>query len=112
MSTFTAIHRDGLDRAVLPMHGETVTYTPSGGSATAITAIVERDPVDTVPTDRGNQPRRARRIRVSKSDVATVTIGADTVLVKTMADDASYTTYSVGAILEDHAGAWLLDLGG
>lgn len=112
MSTFSDIHQDGLDNAVIPMYGESVTYTPDGGAAVTITVIVERDPVDTIPTDRGNMPRRARRIRVSKTDVATVTIGGDTVAVKTMADDATATTYRVGAILEDHGGAFLLDLGG
>ena len=112
MSVFSSIHQDGLDGVVLPTFGETVTYTPDGGAAVSVTAIVERDAVDTVPTDRGLMPRRIRRIRVSKTDVATVTIGGDTVAIKTMVDDASATTYRVGAILEDHGGAWLLDLGG
>lgn len=112
MATFADIHKAGFDRVLSDMYGETVTYTPDSGSATSISVIVERDAVDTVPTDRGNVPRRARRIRVSKTDVATVTIGGDTVAVKTMADDATATTYRIGAILEDHGGVWLLDLGG
>lgn len=112
MTTFADIHQDGFDNVLLAMYGESATYTPDGGAAATITVIVERDPVDTVPTDRGNVPRRARRIRVSKTDVAAVTIGGDTVAIKTMADDASATTYRVGAILEDHGGVWLLDLGG
>lgn len=105
MTAFDTLHGAALDGVILPQFAETVTYTPKGGSAVSISAIVLRDPVSPAGL---NMPRRAREIVVSKTDVPTVNTGGDTVSILPMPDSAATVPYRIGAIAESHAGGWRL----
>jgi len=59
-----------LDRVEFRDWGETVTYTPSGGDAQSITAIVLRQEQEVEPTENGLEIRRRVPVKLMISDVA------------------------------------------
>lgn len=91
---------------------EEIVYTPSGGIAKTIDAVVNRDAVK--EDSAGKQNLRSLNIEIEISTdattgVAIVTAGEDTVaLAKRVGETA--TTMTVGGIIYSDAGAWRLRL--
>lgn len=110
MSRFATAHQSIGAPALLAQHGETVTYTPDGGDATSVSAIVYREPIESRGPDGNVRLEYALSIALSKADVATVTTGADTVALKKRSNSASDTTFRVTSIVEQSGGMWLLGL--
>jgi len=101
---------------------ETITYTPSGGTAKSISAIVYREgTTQTVPSRRtgaGENKTITRRydIQIHISTDATdgiqsVTVMKDTVALKRKVNDSSNETFLVRGIIEEDTGAYWLGLG-
>lgn len=96
---------------------EEITYTPSGGSAKTIRAIVFREGA----TERD---RNVRGIRTSDrrydleilistdatNGIETVTVNEDVITVKPHIGDASARTFTVAGIVQNDAGAHRLRL--
>jgi hypothetical protein len=94
---------------------ENVIYTPSGGSAATIAAIVQRDrPAEernNAPGSVGGSERRYPiEITVSATDVATVTPHNDVVQIYAKVGDATRKSYRVASIISQDDGAWQLGL--
>ena len=60
-----------LNRTEFRDWGEDVSYTPSGGEAVTITAIVHRDQADLEPTEDGLQIKRHVPVLLQTADVST-----------------------------------------
>jgi hypothetical protein len=92
---------------------EEVAYTPDGGTASPIKAIVERTAIST-PTSRESTRADQRRyevaIYVSRSDVSIVTPRADTVTLYRRNGDANTTVMSVAGVISSDAGSFYLGL--
>ncbi len=88
---------------------ETVYYTQSGGSETAIVAHVFREYPEESPT-HGRAPKTMPRILVwvHKDDVDTVTPNVDTVRLYRDIGDSSYKTFVVHAIESQDASSYTL----
>ena len=87
---------------------ELISYTPDGGSATSINAIVFRDGLEQFTTVHGLKAAQFKAvIVVSKTDITTVS---------TQSDKASFTlngateVFRVRAILQEDQGAFYLGL--
>lgn len=92
--------------------GESVTYTPKGGVAKAINAIVTRDPVQYAGAN-GQVVALPRSIEVladATLGVATVNVGGDMVALKENVGDTANKTYTVRRIIDQTGGRWLLGL--
>lgn len=85
--------------------GEDITYTPSGGSASTITAIVIRGQL--VEKGRG-QVVQQMEIIVSMDDVPTVKTNGDRVALKRNRDDAANSTMTVTHVVNQDGNAWRL----
>lgn len=109
MSLFDDMHKNAA-AAMLPVLGDSVTYTPSGGSATTIYAIVNRDGIVVDGVNPGDILNFVTTIQVSKADVTTVTKNVDTVALKRNSDDASDTTMTVQSIIDESGGMWHLEV--
>jgi hypothetical protein len=91
--------------------GESVMYTPIAGAGSTYTAVVDRRPQE--PVD-GQSTGIAPNVVVSlardpagTNGPASVSLG-DTITLKTRIGDLTTTEISVVEILENDAGAWLL----
>lgn len=97
-SDFDAIMA-GADAILNDQFGETITYTPVGGSAVPLTAIVERDrflEVELVGEGRGYEMRGT--VQVLKSELAANSItpaGDDTMTFKLASIDTEVSTWTV-----------------
>jgi hypothetical protein len=105
VSHFNGMHKAAMS-AMLPDMGESITYTPSGGQATTIKAVVNRGYI--VDVGDPSVLDYEISISVSRDDIAAVVVGADTVAIKRDLDDSSATTMTVRKILDQSGGAWLL----
>lgn len=94
---------------LLARFGETVTYTPSGGSATSITALVFREVLAPVPTDPTSRVEYGYAIWVQSSDVSNPVIGTDTVALKRHRGESATHTRTVRARKQENGG-WRLEL--
>jgi hypothetical protein len=84
---------------------ETITYTPSGGSAVRISAIVNRGGISS-PSGKTEKDRKfAIDVVVSTADVPTVLVNADRFAVKKRADDVAETTYLAAGLIYSDQGA-------
>jgi len=94
---------------------EDIVYTPSGGSAATISAIVDRGPPIQAGRARGVDSNPNRRhevtIYVSTTDVPTVTPNEDTVQVKARVGDSMTRTMTVRSVISSDAGCQQLALG-
>ena len=94
---------------------ETITYTPDGGVASSITAVVDRGGAKDVEIrvrgfSRSNARRYDMEIWISTSDVATVKVNADKVTLLARIGDTVPKTYVVKGIVDNDAGCWHLEL--
>lgn len=101
---------------LMDMHSESVTYTPKGLVATAINAIVIRDPIAQFGPD-GSVTQYPCEIIIGKAAFEANWTGAspncngDTVAIKRRVSDAATTTFSVSALLGGQgADVWYLGL--
>lgn len=101
---------------------ESIIYTPSGGTAKTINAIVYRDgTTQTVPSRRTGASENktiARRYDVeihistdATAGIETVTIQEDKVALKRRTNDSSNTNFLVKGIVQEDVGAYWLGLG-
>ena len=99
---------------------EDVIYTPSGGSAKTISAIIYRDGLTSTNTSRrvgGETQSKMRNYAISISistdateGIETITVNEDFVALKRRVNDAANSNFRVSGIMEDDEGAWLLGL--
>jgi len=99
---------------------ETITYTPSGGVAKSIDAVVFREnsmhssPSGRVGGDRTTKTRAYKMSVIISTDstegVSTITTNEDTVTMKEREADTTTKTFTVGGILYSDAGGWHLGL--
>ena len=77
--------------SLLAYFGETITYTPRGGSGSSITAVVNRDAIEDVLDDRGDHTIKTVLVTISQADVAapavddSITVDSVTYAVKEIA---------------------------
>lgn len=96
--------------ALFASDGETITITPSGGSASTVTRRVIRDPLQPVGPTAETMNDYPITVWVYQADLPTVTIGADTIAVGRRKGDSTLTTYTVKEILDQTGGQWHLRL--
>ena len=99
---------------------EDIIYTPSGGAAKTIKAIVYRDGAGyTTPSGRtgGESQSKSRNYNMSvhisndsTNGIATITVREDTVKCKRRHSDTLNSTFLVSGIIQDDEGAWWLGL--
>lgn len=94
---------------IAQLGGELVTYTPSGGSAKVIRAVVERDrPSHQVQQTNGvGYGVNTRQLLIAKdadAGMTTIQEHKDTVRFKKNLSDATETTFKVQTILAEDAG--------
>lgn len=94
--------------------GESITYTPDGGSAKSITAVVDRNPLASVPTAGRAVARNLVQVTLANHATTGVTAikeGFDTVALKLRRDDAATTTLVIRRVIEaeSDAGMWRLE---
>lgn len=110
MSTFASNYADFAGGRLADYFGESVTYTPSGGSATSIQAILTRQQVETI----GNMGDGAYAYSVTawirKADVPTLTIRKDTIAFKVNTWDAATVTRVIQECVEQTADMYLVRL--
>lgn len=115
MTTATELQDDFSNTVDDAMFGESMTYTPTGGAATAVIGFIYRRRL------RSRQQRNdgaagssvieyAIEIAISKADIATVTVNADTVQVYQNIGDAAKKTYRVAAVISQDPAVWHLGL--
>jgi len=99
---------------------EDIIYTPSGGAAKTIKAIVYRDGAGyTTPSGRtgGESQSKSRNYNISihisndaTNGIATITVKEDAVKCKRRYSDSANSTFLVSGIIQDDEGAWHLGL--
>lgn len=104
MSTFAASFVSFAAPMLLDQFAETVTYTPSGGSATSIDAILIRQQVETIGGMGEVGHRTSITAWMRESDVSTLAKNADTIAYKVSTTDAASVTSKVMEVLERTAG--------
>lgn len=90
--------------------GEAVTYTPTGGAATAIEAIVIRQQVETIGGMGEVGHRMSITAWVRQSDVPNLTKNADTIAYKVSTDDAASVPGKIMEVIERTGGMVYLRL--
>ena len=93
------------------LDGETITYTPSGGTPRSIPASVRRDE----PLEEGVGGAPVRRYQVTVANDATQgvsapAIGKDTMSLKVHVADANPATFRLTRILFEDPGAYVLEV--
>lgn len=104
-----AIFEDMHDTIISEMDDsvETVTYTPKGGTATSISAILFRAPPVLEEGRRQVSPKSTNiRVYFRKSDVADVNINSDTIAFKRHIGDSSTETFKVRGIVKQDVGSF------
>jgi len=90
--------------------GETVTYTPAGGSGVEYSAVVHRAPLEV--QDEGAVAESftvfLRYDSAGTNGPASIDIGGDAIALKKRIGDASNTTYSIRHITNQDNGGWVL----
>src|SRR5574343_292898 len=89
---------------------ESITYTPSGGAAVTVSAIVNRNPLQTRGTDNNARLEFEIEIEVAVESVAAVILNGDTVALKKREGDTADTTFKVSHIVQQDSGMWRLGL--
>jgi hypothetical protein len=98
--------------ALAELHGESVSVTVAGGTATAVTAVVERMPLAARPTsDRFPAWRVELTVRASDWPAAAVAVGSDRVTLALHPPATATTTLRVLELLEQGGGLWRLGCG-
>lgn len=105
-SSFDTLYNSVAHAPLQSRFGETVSYTPTGGAASSISAIVERGQMRSVSPQTGIIYEYELAVWVSTDDVAALTVGADTIAAKRRVTDASNTTFVVKA-LDQQSGSML-----
>jgi len=122
MTTDLELKEEFIDVFLASGFQESITYTPSGGTAKTINAIVYRSgTTQTVPSRRTGASENktiSRRYDVeihistdATSGIQTVKINADKVALKRRTNDTSNTTFLVRGIIQEDVGAYWLGLG-
>ena len=122
MATDLELQEEFVDVFLTSGFQESIIYTPSGGSAKTINAMIYRDgTTQTVPSRRtgaGENKTISRRYDIeihistdATSGIQTVTINEDTVKLKRRTNDTSNTTFLVRGIVQEDVGAYWLGLG-
>lgn len=92
--------------SLLAQFGESITYTPIGGSAATVTAIVTRRPAVEISGTRVEVPVE---FMVKQADVPTLSLGRDRVWIKRAKQDAAADEFRVvGPILSQDGGMYRL----
>lgn len=114
LTRFDQRFRDGPLTRILDDRGVECTYTPSGAAALSIQVevIPEELQLQRVGPEGVARYEYAREIRVSQADVATVTVGADTVAIPKFPNDVGTTNYKVATKIGEAGGSWRLGLKG
>ena len=119
MSAFDANFAAGAAASLLAVHGEDVTYTPHGGAARTIVAIVERDARTTI-SEGARTPSATMTVLstngASKTDDGFGGIGLDE--IKPGGDTIGYTvrkgeatsTRRIGSIVEQAGGMLIVEV--
>lgn len=94
---------------MLARFGEDVTYTPSGGSASTIKAMVFRDVLSPVSADQTNRVEYGLHIWVSSDDVSDPIVNADSVALKMHRGYSATHTRKVRGRKQENGG-WRLEL--
>lgn len=122
MATDLKLDEMFIDQILTSGFQESIIYTPSGGVAKTINAIIYRDgTTQTVPSRRTGASENktiSRRydieIRISTDatdGIQTVTIMEDKVALKRRTNDTSNTSFIVRGIIQEDIGAYWLGLG-
>ena len=95
---------------------ENIAYTPSGGVATTIEAIVDRGgsrqtKVRTRPGAEMDNRSFAIEIWIAVNDIASVTLDEDKVELAARIGDTATLKYRVRGVIDNDLGAWHLGLG-
>lgn len=108
-----AIDFSGDTLAMLADSGESVTYTPLGGTARTITAIIDRQEVSTI---NGSEPQRQMVITVVVANDATlgiassaINLGGDTITLPVRYGNTA-TQRRIARIIDHDQGALTLEL--
>lgn len=88
--------------------GETVTITPSGGSAVEVKAVILRDGISPRRTDGGRTGFYPLTVLVNIADLPTPVIKGDSIALKLRRSDAANTTVKVCEIPRQDMGMWRL----
>lgn len=95
---------------LLAAFGETVSYQQPSLPGVNCTVLIRRGGLTLTGLNRNSQPEYAVEIFVSRQDVSSVNVGADTVALLQRVSDSSAKTYTVSKILGQEAGVWHLGL--
>jgi len=90
---------------------ETVTYTPYGGEARSIKAIIERGRLEPAAEDHGRMLANSVEIMIANHaeyGVVSVNKGNDTVALKKTLGDESDTVFFVADVISHDEGMWHL----
>jgi len=109
--------QDDMDKIFLASgFEEDIVYTPSGGSAKTISAIVYRQGInESLQRQRVQTATRKYDIEIdistdSTNGIETVTINTDTVILKPKIGDDSTKTFTVAGTIQNDEGAFRLGL--
>lgn len=122
MATDLELQEEFIDVFLTSGFQESIIYTPSGGTAKTINAIIYRSgTTQTVPSRRtgaGENKTISRRYDIeihistdATSGIGTVTINEDQVQLKRRVNDSSNTKFLVRGIIQEDTGAYWLGLG-
>lgn len=109
-SEFEQDWSDGPTDTLLEKFGESVSYTPRGGAATTITAVIVRRPLQVVDEMHGPVIEYARSAWISRSDAPTLNINGDALSCRARIEDAANSAFRLSALLNQAAGMWHVSL--
>ena len=95
------------------LDGETITYTPSGGTPRSIPASVRREEPLEEGIGGGGAPVRRYQVTVANDatqGVSAPAIGKDTMSLKVHVADANPATFRLTRILFEDPGAYVLEV--
>ena len=93
------------------MNGETATLTPSGGSPTTVSVVVERGELELHgPAGVQRLQYRIRSVKIRKADHTTLTIDGDTIALPRRLG-GSNVTYTIKELLDQEGGFWTVGVG-
>lgn len=95
----------------MEFHGEPVTYTPKGGEAVEIYAIVHRDPTMVRGDDGRRRMTDGIEMELDKSDVPDVVENGDVVTFPKRPGSVATLTRPVAKVLRSVGGTWGVRLG-
>jgi hypothetical protein len=115
MTTSAELQADFANTVDDAMFGESITYTPTGGAATAVTGFVYRRRLRSRPQRNDGAAgssvvEYAIEVAISKADIDTVTLAADTVALCANIGDSATKTYRVAAVIAQDPAVWHLGL--